>query len=45
MNIIVSEHAGFCFGVKNAVKKALEEAEKQKIPIHTLGQLIHNNTR
>jgi small subunit ribosomal protein S1 len=44
MNIIVSEHAGFCFGVKNAVKKALEEAEKQKKPIHTLGQLIHNNT-
>ncbi len=43
MNIIVSEHAGFCFGVQNAVKKALDESQVKNGTIYTLGDLIHNN--
>ena len=46
MQIKVAEHAGFCFGVTNAVHTAyreLEEAEKNRRDIYCLGQLIHNS--
>lgn len=39
--VIVAEHAGFCNGVKNAVKMAEELAEKYG-KIYTLGELVHN---
>ncbi|MDD2370783.1 MAG: bifunctional 4-hydroxy-3-methylbut-2-enyl diphosphate reductase/30S ribosomal protein S1 [Firmicutes bacterium] len=40
MKIIIAPNAGFCYGVKNALKKA-EEIKTDKI-IYTLGELIHN---
>ena len=39
MQIIVSDNAGFCFGVKNAVDLALNTAGEN---VYTLGELIHN---
>ncbi len=46
MEIIRVEHAGFCFGVSNAVQKAHEAAAKYKgvKPIYSLGKIIHNDT-
>lgn len=41
MDIIVGKTAGFCFGVRNAVTKASEEAEKYK-NIYCIGELVHN---
>ncbi len=41
MGLKIGEHAGFCFGVRRAVCKAFECAEKQ-LPCVTLGPLIHN---
>ncbi|MDK2901124.1 MAG: small subunit ribosomal protein ispH, lytB [Thermosediminibacterales bacterium] len=41
LNLILAEHAGFCFGVKRALN-LLEGALNQKKPIYTLGPLIHN---
>ncbi len=41
----VSPHAGFCFGVKRAIKIAQEQAEAfQSLgrPVYTCGPLIHN---
>ncbi len=44
MEIIKVESAGFCFGVKRAVKKAIEASEKFKgSKIYTIGPIIHNN--
>jgi (E)-4-hydroxy-3-methyl-but-2-enyl pyrophosphate reductase len=40
MKVIVAENAGFCFGVKRAVKIALDAAKNGKV--YTLGALIHN---
>ncbi|MDD2432335.1 MAG: bifunctional 4-hydroxy-3-methylbut-2-enyl diphosphate reductase/30S ribosomal protein S1 [Clostridia bacterium] len=40
MEIIVAEHAGFCFGVRNAVLTAEETARNG--PVFSLGPLIHN---
>lgn len=40
LRIIVSAYAGFCFGVKRAVKIAEEAAGKQRVFSH--GPLIHN---
>lgn len=42
MKIILAENAGFCFGVKRALKIAFESANKSKNPIYSLGPLIHN---
>jgi 4-hydroxy-3-methylbut-2-enyl diphosphate reductase len=42
-NIILSESAGFCFGVKRAVESALKIKQKYNKKIYTLGPLIHNN--
>lgn len=41
MEIIVAEHAGFCFGVRRAIKRALEEAA-QRGRLYSQGPLIHN---
>ena len=41
--IIRAEHAGFCFGVRQAIQKTEKQIEKQKEGrIFTCGQLIHN---
>lgn len=40
MEIILASNAGFCYGVKNALKKA-EELKTDK-NIYTYGELIHN---
>lgn len=40
MKVIIAENAGFCFGVKRAVKIALDAAKDGKV--YTLGALIHN---
>jgi (E)-4-hydroxy-3-methyl-but-2-enyl pyrophosphate reductase len=40
MKTIIAENAGFCFGVKRAVKIALDAAKHGKV--YTLGALIHN---
>jgi len=42
MEVIVAEHAGFCFGVKRAVKMAFDAAGTKGSSVHTLGPLIHN---
>lgn len=42
MKIIRAENAGFCFGVKRAMKLAFEAAENNENPIYSLGPLIHN---
>ena len=41
MKVIRASKAGFCFGVKRAVKLS-EEASKEKGPVHTLGPVVHN---
>ena len=41
MPIRVAQHAGFCMGVRRAVKEALRAAETEP-EIATLGELVHN---
>ncbi len=42
MKIIRAENSGFCFGVKRAMRLALEAAEVSTKTIYSLGPLIHN---
>jgi (E)-4-hydroxy-3-methyl-but-2-enyl pyrophosphate reductase len=42
MKVILAENAGFCFGVKRAMKLAFESARSSDLPIYSLGPLIHN---
>jgi 4-hydroxy-3-methylbut-2-enyl diphosphate reductase len=42
MKIEVAKRAGFCFGVKRAVKLAYETAARRKGTVYTLGPIIHN---
>ncbi len=42
MDVILAKSAGFCFGVKRAVDKVYEEAEKNQVPVYTYGPIIHN---
>lgn len=43
VEIVVAEHAGFCFGVKRAINLAEEAAKENKQKtIYSLGPLIHN---
>ena len=42
MRIIRAENAGFCFGVKRAMKLAFAAAANNSKPIYSLGPLIHN---
>lgn len=41
MEIIVGKTAGFCYGVKNAVEKSIEELQKGK-QLCCLGEIVHN---
>lgn len=44
MEIIVAEHSGFCFGVKEAINKTFHAADEIKNrKIFTFGPLIHNS--
>lgn len=40
--IIVTQNAGFCFGVERATKMAFDASSKHKDPIYTIGPIIHN---
>ena len=42
IDVIKTEHIGFCFGVNRAVSKVLKAAEERKETIYTLGPLLHN---
>lgn len=42
MRVKLARTAGFCFGVRRAVEKALEAANRREGKILTLGPLIHN---
>jgi len=42
MEVVLAEHAGFCFGVKRAVKLANDAADHYSKGVHSLGPLIHN---
>lgn len=42
MQIILAKTAGFCMGVKRAMKIATETAESEQAHVFTLGPLIHN---
>lgn len=42
MKIIRAEHLGMCFGVKDAIKLALETSQQE--PLTILGDLVHNET-
>lgn len=42
--LLVSESAGFCFGVSRSVKLAEETLKKSKTPVFSLGELIHNDS-
>jgi len=42
LQVLVAEKAGFCFGVKRAIRIAREAAEKDRGKVYTLGPLIHN---
>jgi len=41
MKIYVAKHGGFCFGVKRAIRMAIE-ASRGGHEVYSLGQLIHN---
>ena len=41
MEVILAEHAGFCFGVKRAVEQVHEQVAAGK-PIYTYGPIVHN---
>ncbi len=42
MKVIRAEHLGMCFGVRDAIALALEEAARE--PLTVLGDLVHNET-
>ncbi len=42
MEIHLAQNAGFCSGVKRAVRLALETAQKEKSPVYMLGDIVHN---
>lgn len=42
MKVFLVKNAGFCFGVKRAIKLAFEVAKKKNEKVYTWGPLIHN---
>lgn len=42
MEVILSQNAGFCFGVKRAVDEAIKIKNQYNKRVYTLGPLIHN---
>ncbi|MDR0979127.1 MAG: 4-hydroxy-3-methylbut-2-enyl diphosphate reductase [Lachnospiraceae bacterium] len=43
MEVIVGKTSGFCFGVKNAVEKTIEQLEKSTEKVYCLNELVFNN--
>lgn len=43
MKVTISKYAGFCPGVKRAVKFSLDEARNRRGKVSTYGPLVHNN--
>ena len=41
MEIVLAEHAGFCFGVERAVQSVYEKLKTGR-PIYTYGPIVHN---
>ncbi len=41
MEVILAEHAGFCFGVRRAVEQVYEQAETGR-KLYTYGPIVHN---
>ena len=41
MEVILAEHAGFCFGVKRAVEQVYERAQSGR-KLYTYGPIVHN---
>ncbi len=42
MEIVLAENSGFCFGVKRAINIAQEAIRDAKVPVYSLGPIIHN---
>jgi (E)-4-hydroxy-3-methyl-but-2-enyl pyrophosphate reductase len=42
MKLRLAKEIGYCYGVRNAVEAAVEEARKRNGPVVTLGEIIHN---
>ena len=42
MEVITAKSAGFSFGVKRAVEKVYEVADRKNDPVYTYGPIIHN---
>ena len=42
MEVIKTEHSGFCFGVKRAINIVLKQLESARGHIYTIGPIIHN---
>jgi (E)-4-hydroxy-3-methyl-but-2-enyl pyrophosphate reductase len=42
VEVIVADNAGFCFGVKRAIKMANDTMDAVGVRVKSLGQLIHN---
>ena len=42
MQVMVANSAGFCFGVRRAIKMAFAAARRCPPPVYSLGPLIHN---
>ncbi len=42
LEIVLADHAGFCFGVKRATDLVMDLARQSDRPLFTLGPLIHN---
>ena len=42
MKIHLAKSAGFCSGVKRAVRLALETAKNEHVPVYMLGDIVHN---
>jgi len=43
MNIILADHAGFCFGVNRAMEMATNTLKESNIDLYSYGPLIHNS--
>jgi (E)-4-hydroxy-3-methyl-but-2-enyl pyrophosphate reductase len=42
MKLRLAKEIGYCYGVRNAVESAVEEAQKKNGPVVTFGEIIHN---
>ena len=42
MRVLVVQSAGFCWGVAEAIDKALDIAKRNEGPVYTYGPLVHN---